>query len=165
MGRFLERADKTSRIIDVKYFILLPTMDAVGTAIDTLQWDALLRSASALDMYRKQYHQITPSNVAQFLFFDPDFPRSVKFCLRECDYSMHNITGTPPGSYSTLAERQVGILRSEIEYADITEIIQRGLHEYIDNFQLKLNKVGEAISDTFFAAQAPETITERKKVK
>jgi len=165
MGRFLERADKTSRILDVKYFIILPEVDYVGTAVDTLQWAALLRSASALDMYRKQYHQVTPSNVTQFLFFEPDFPRSVKYCLRECDTSMHDITGAPLGSYSTLAERQLGMLLAEIEYADVTEIIQAGLHEYIDTFQLKLNGVGDAISSSFFAAQLPETLTTRKRLR
>lgn len=165
MGRFLERADKTSRILDVKYFIILPEVDYVGTAFDTLQWAALLRSASALDMYRKQHHQITSSNVTQFLFFEPDFPRSVKYCLRECDKSMHDVTGAPLGSYSTLAERQMGMLLAEIEYADVTEILQAGLHEYIDTFQLKLNRVGDAISSSFFATQLPETLTTRKRIR
>jgi uncharacterized alpha-E superfamily protein len=165
MGRFLERADKTSRILDVKYFILLPRSDYVGTAYDALHWAALLRSASALDMYRKQFHEITPSNIAQFLFFESDFPRSVKYCLRECDTSIHDITGAPLGSYSTLAERQLGMLRAEIDYADVAEIIQTGLHEYIDTFQLKLNKVGDSISSSFFAAQPPKTLTTRKRAR
>lgn len=162
MGRFIERADKTSRILDVKYFVILPKVNYVGTAYDTLQWAALLRSASALDMYRKQYHQVTPSNVTQFLFFDPDFPRSVKYCLRSCDTSMHEITGAPIGSYSTTAERHLGILRAEIEYADVTEIIQAGLHEYIDTFQMKLNNVGSSISDSFFAMRPPDTLAIKK---
>ena len=107
MGRFIERADKTSRILDVKYFMILPRVDYVGTAYEALQWSALLRSASALDMYRKQYHQITPSNVTRFLFFNADFPRSVKYCLRSCDTSMHEITRAPIGSYSNAAERHI----------------------------------------------------------
>jgi uncharacterized alpha-E superfamily protein len=164
MGRFLERADKTSRILDMKYFIILPEADYVGTAFDTLQWAALLRSASALDMYRKRYKQISPSNIAQFLFFDPDFPRSVKYCLKKCDQSMHDITGAPRGSYSTPAERQLGMLQAEIEYADVDEIMQAGLHEYIDGFQLKLNRVGEAVANSFFATQRPETLIERKRI-
>jgi uncharacterized alpha-E superfamily protein len=64
MGRLLERADKTSRILDVKYFILLPSAEDVGTAVDTIQWSALLESASALEMYRKEYGRITPQDVA-----------------------------------------------------------------------------------------------------
>jgi uncharacterized alpha-E superfamily protein len=165
MGRFLERADNTSRILDIKYFIILPEVDYVGTAFDTLQWAALLRSASALDMYRKRYKQISPSNIAQFLFFDPDFPRSVRYCLKKCDQSIHDITGAPRGSYSTLAERQLGMLQAEIEYADVAEIIQNGLHEYIDNFQTKLNRVGEAVASSFFATQRPETLTTRKRIR
>lgn len=165
MGHLLERADKTSRILDVKYFILLPEVDYVGTAYDTLQWAALLNSVSALDMYRKQYHQITPSNIVRFLFFQPDFPRSVKYCLRECDMSLHAVTMTPPGGYSTLAERQLGMLRAEIEYADVNEIVQAGLHEYIDAFQLKLNKVGDAIMSSFFMAQMPETMTTSRRAR
>jgi uncharacterized alpha-E superfamily protein len=165
MGRLLERADKTSRILDVKYFIILPGVDYVGTAFDTLQWAALLRSASALDMYRKQYNQLSPGNITRFLFFDPYFPRSVKYCLRRCDISMHDITGTPMSSYSTLAERQLGMLQAEIEYADISEIMQSGLHEYIDNFQMKLNKVGDAIANSFFTMQHPEILIERKKIR
>ncbi len=164
MGRFLERADKTSRILDMKYFIILPEVDYVGTAFDTLQWAALLRSASALDMYRKRYKQISPSNITQFLFFDPDFPRSVRYCLKKCDQSMHDITGAPRGSYSTPAERQLGMLQAEIEYADVTEIMEAGLHEYIDNFQSKLNRVGEAVASSFFATQRPETLIERKRI-
>lgn len=165
MGRLLERADMTSRILDVKYFILLPKADYVNSAYDSLQWAALLMSASALDMYRKQYHQITPANIVQFLFFEPDFPRSVKFCLRECDTAMHDITETPLGSYSTPAERQLGILRAEIEYADVREIVETGLHEYIDTFQLKLNRVGDAISSTFFAAQIPEAFASKRRIR
>jgi uncharacterized alpha-E superfamily protein len=165
MGRLLERADKTSRILDVKYFMVLPQVDYVDSALDSLQWAALLRSASALDMYRKQYHRIAPSNIVRFLFFEPDFPRSVKYCLRECDTSMHDVTRTPLGSYSTMAERQLGMLRAEIEYADVEEIIQSGLHEYIDTFQLKLNKVGDAISNSFFATQASEIITIRRRTR
>src|SRR5688572_12348631 len=67
MGRLLERADKTSRLLDVKYFILLPSVNDVGTAIDTIQWSALLESASALEMYRKRHGRITPNDVADFL--------------------------------------------------------------------------------------------------
>ena len=68
-------------------------------------------------------------------------------------------------SYSTLAERQLGMLQAEIEYADISEIMQSGLHEYIDNFQMKLNKVGDAIASSFFTMQHPEILIERKKIR
>ena len=75
MARSIERADKTSRILDVKYFILLPSPTDVGTPYDDIQWAALLRSASALEMYRQRHGRITPANVVDFLILDRSFPR------------------------------------------------------------------------------------------
>src|ERR1700716_432927 len=80
LGRELERGDKTSRILDVKYFLLLPTVADVGTTFDDLQWAAVLRSASAFEMYRKRYGRIFPSDVVDFLLLDRDFPRAVQAC-------------------------------------------------------------------------------------
>ena len=74
MGRSIERADKTSRILDVKYFILLPSPADVGTPYDDIQWSALLRSASALEMYRQRHGRITPANVVRFFDSRSPFP-------------------------------------------------------------------------------------------
>jgi uncharacterized alpha-E superfamily protein len=154
MGRLLERADKTSRILDVKYFILLPSVGDIGTTIDTIQWSALLESASALEMYRKRHGKITPANVADFLILDREFPRAMHFCLLEAEQSLTAITGNRGGRIYTSAEQALGRLRSELNYSRIDEVIEQGLHEFIDNFQVKLNGVGEAIYETFFAPQA-----------
>src|SRR6476620_2149401 len=81
LGRLLERADKTSRILDVKYFLLLPKTSDVGTPLDIVQWSALLRSTSALDMYRAKHGRLAPKRIAEFLLLDPDFPRAVRHCL------------------------------------------------------------------------------------
>ena len=150
MGRLLERADKTSRILDVKYFMLLPNVAEVGTPLDTIQWSALLESASALEMYRKHYGRITPTNVAEFLMLDREFPRAMHFCLIKAEESLLAITGSMHGTFRTPAEQQLGRLRAELDYAHIDEIIRDGLHEFIDRFQTRLNQVGGAISDTFF---------------
>ena len=85
LGRMLERADKTSRILDVKYFILLPKVADVGTPFDDIQWLALLRSASALEMYRQRHGRISPVNVVNFLVLDREFPRAVLHCLTRCE--------------------------------------------------------------------------------
>jgi uncharacterized alpha-E superfamily protein len=151
MGRLVERADKTSRILDVKYFVLLPNVAEVGTPLDTIQWSALLESASALEMYRKRYGRITPTNVAEFLMLDREFPRAMHFCLLKAEESLLAITGSLHGTFRTPAEQQIGRLRSELDYAHIDEIIRDGLHEFIDGFQTQLNQVGEAISETFFS--------------
>lgn len=151
IGRLLERADKTSRILDVKYFILLPSVQDVGTTLDEIQWMALLRSASAYEMYRKRQHRITPTSVAEFLVLDADFPRSIRFCLLRAERSLHQITGTPAGTWRDPAERALGRLRSELEYLTIDDIIETGLHEFLNTLQTQLNDVGDKIFATYFA--------------
>jgi uncharacterized alpha-E superfamily protein len=154
LGRLLERADNTSRLLDVKYFLLLPSVEEIGGAVDDMEWSILLRSATALAMYRRRFGEITPDNVVDFLLLDPDFPRSVFFCIERAESSVHAITGTPPGSFRNPVERGVGQLRSGLAYAQVHDIISAGLHEFLDNFQGKLNRVGDAISETFFGWQS-----------
>ncbi|HVJ93235.1 MAG TPA: alpha-E domain-containing protein [Labilithrix sp.] len=151
LGRLLERADKTSRILDVKYFLLLPKPTDVGGPLDALQWGALLRSASAFEMYRKRHGGITPGKVVEFLLLDPRFPRSVRYCLNKAERSLHAITDSPMGTWTNSAERELGRLNAELSYAETKEILSRGLHEYIDNLQLRLNYVSQSVFDTFFA--------------
>ena len=153
LGRLLERADKTSRILDVKYYLLLPDPHDVGTPTDEIQWAALLKSASAFEMYRKRYGRIVPARVAEFLLLDRKFPRAVRYCLTKAERSLHAITESPIDMGQTSAERRLGRLRGELEYADVGEIVGGGLHEYLDALQTKLNGVGEAIHDSFFAAR------------
>lgn len=153
LGRHLERADKTSRILDVKYFILLPQVDYVGSPYDKLQWAAVLKSASALEMYRKRYHRIDPRQVANFLIFDIEFPRSIHYCLVEAEESLHNITGSPSSTFQNSAERALGRLRTDLDYSDIEEVFDVGTHQFLDNFQLKLNSVDDSIFAAFFASR------------
>jgi uncharacterized alpha-E superfamily protein len=153
MGRLIERADKTSRIVDVKYFILLPDPKDVGTSLDVVQWSALLKSASALEMYRRVYGRILPARVIDFLLLDRDFPRSIHYCVIKALDSLHMITGGTAGMYSSRVEQLLGRLRSEMDYMAIEDIIDRGLHEYIDSFQVRLNRVGEAVREEFFVAK------------
>jgi uncharacterized alpha-E superfamily protein len=168
LGRLLERADKTSRILDVKYFLLaappgdridskgenagaLPARPPIAT-LDETQWAALLKSASAFEMYRKRHGLIAPHKVVDFLMLERKFPRSILYCLTKAERSLHAITGTPLGASSDDgAERALGKLHAEFEFAVTQEILDRGLHEYLDGFQTRLNTVGEAIRTSFFA--------------
>lgn len=153
MGRLLERADKTSRILDVKYFILLPEPADVGTPLDIVQWSALLRSTSALAMYRRVFGRIAPEKVAQFLILDRHFPRSIRFCLVNAQESLHAITGAPVGTFRTAAEQRLGRLRAGMDYASIDEIITEGMHEFVDRFQTQLNEVDISIDECFFSVE------------
>jgi uncharacterized alpha-E superfamily protein len=157
LGRLLERADKTSRILDVKYFTLLPNIQDVGTTIDDLQWSAVLRSVSGFEMYRKRYHGITIRRVVEFLTLDPYFPRAIRFCIDHADESLHQIVGSAPGSYRNLAEQLLGRLKAELAYTDIQMIIKQGTHEFIDGLQTRLNEIGDAVHDTFFAMRPLES--------
>lgn len=156
VGRFVERADKTSRIVDVQYYLLLPEARDVGSTLDVVRWSALLKSASALQMYRRQHGKIVPAHVADFLILDREFPRSMHFCLINAQDSLRNITGSEVGTFRNMAEQRMGRLCSSMDYNGIENIIEHGLHEYIDNFQSQLNLVGAAIRDDFFITESQE---------
>ena len=155
LGRLLERADKTSRILDVKYYILLRSVDDVGTPLDDIQWAAVLRSASAFEMYRKRHGRISPKGVVEFMMLDREFPRAIHHCLTGARDSLHAISGTPLGSFRHPPEKLLGLLCSEFSYTSVEEIIGRGLHEYVDDFQNRLNHIGAGIFETFFAMKSP----------
>jgi uncharacterized alpha-E superfamily protein len=150
MGKLLERADKTTRLLDVKYFVLLPSAQWVGTPLDRIQWMALLKSASAYEMYRKYQHRIMPTQVAEFLILDRQFPRSIHFCLGQAEKCLHQITGTPIGTWCNTAERALGRLCSQLGYLTIEDIIEIGLHEFLNQLQAEINGVGDKIAGTFF---------------
>ena len=156
LARSLECADKTSRILDVKYFLLLPSPQDVGTPYDDIQWSALLRSASAFEMYRQRHGRIAPSRVVEFLILDQEFPRAVLYCLTKANESLHAISGSKLGGFSNSPEQRLGQLRSELAYTRADEIVAHGLHEFVDNLQRRLNLAGEAIHETFFAMRSLE---------
>ena len=151
IGRFLERADKTTRILDMKYFILLPDVTYVGTALDNIQWSALLRSASALEMYRKRYGRIEPRNVVDFLLLDREFPRTARYCVHQAEQSLRAITGSPPGTYLNGAEQRLGRLCAQLDFTSTPEILRTGLHEFLDDLQGSINEVDDAVHDAMYA--------------
>jgi uncharacterized alpha-E superfamily protein len=103
-------------------------------------------------MYRKRFGQVSPPRVVEFLLFSRRFPRSVRYCLRKAERSLHAITGSPIGTASSSAERALGRLSAELEYGEVREVLDSGLHRWLDDLQLKVNGVGNAIYETFFAA-------------
>jgi uncharacterized alpha-E superfamily protein len=132
---------------------LLPSVDAVGTPYDDIMWAAVLRSTSAFEMYRKRYQQISPDRIVEFLVLDREFPRAIKYCVVSAQASLHTISGTPVGSFSNSAEQHLGRVCADLNYIQVREIISRGLHEYLDNVQVRLNMVADAIHNSFFALQ------------
>ena len=149
-GKFLERADKTSRILDLKYHILLPSVTEVGGAVDAAQWQAVLRSASALGAYRR-FHvsDIVPRKVSEFLIFSETFPRSIRFCLGRLDHYLHELADTGQGQYRSVEERAFGKLLSDMRFLSIDDIINIGLHQYLENVQVVLDKIDDFIFQSF----------------
>ncbi|QSE96645.1 alpha-E domain-containing protein [Fulvivirga lutea] len=152
LGKYMERADKTSRILDVKYHFLLPSVADVGSPLDFLHWVALLKSVSAFNSYRRLYGNIKPDLIVNYLVLNRYFPRSVLFCLIEVEECLHAISESKHG-FSNAAEKAIGSLRSDLEFADINDIFDIGLHEYLDQLQLRLNSISDSIYDQYFKIQ------------
>lgn len=151
LGRFLERADKTSRIIDVKYFILLPQASDVGTSIDAIQWMAVLKSVSAYQMFWRRRTRIEPRDVVRFLLQDSEFPRSVRYCVRRAMRELGLIVDGMPGGRFPIEHFES--LRAALEGDGVDRILARGLHEFIDALQIGLNELHGEIHNTFFSLQ------------
>lgn len=160
IGRLLERADKTSRIVDVKCFLLNQSAKSAGGAIDEIQWAALLKSASAFEMYRKRHGRITPEDVVGFLLFETKFPRSIRYCLSKAERSLRAVTGNDGAAPRSIAETRLSALRDEMEATDAAAVLAGGLHEWLDDAQTKMNAVGGAIIEEFFA---PRAVSSREK--
>lgn len=148
LGTMLERADQTSRILDVKYYILLPDVSMIGLVLDTVQWNAVLKSVAGFEMFRKRYSSATPRDVADFLLLSEDFPRSLRYCLEQAEINLKNISF--PSKTNAASVRMLGKLRSELSFSTIDEIIAGGLHEKIEGIQQKLGELGSQIWQDFF---------------
>jgi uncharacterized alpha-E superfamily protein len=149
MGKMLERADKTARMLDVKYFLLLPQNETVDSPHDAVEWGAVLKSANAFEMYRKQFHRVNYRNVVQFLMLDAHFPRSMAFCVATASASLDKITEMT--GVAMRAQKEMAILHNSLSHTDTDAVLVSGLHDFIDIFQFNLNVVDQSIYDSFFS--------------
>ncbi|MGA8050588.1 MAG: alpha-E domain-containing protein [Burkholderiales bacterium] len=146
LGTFLERADNTARILDVKYHILLPAVEDVGGALDYYQWTALLRSVSAFETYRALYRdQIFPIKVAELLVLERRMPRSLAACLEQINLSLERIHG----EHDHAVKRLAGELLARLTHSDIEEIFQAGLHEFLTGCLADFTELGNRIQRAY----------------
>lgn len=155
LGYQLERADKTSRILDVRYFLLLPMNHTGSEQLDVVQWAALLESTGALQMYRRTWGPIQPSRVVDFLVLSPTFPRSLRFCVQAAETTLRAISGNTSTEPQNYAEKLVAETTRQLESLTAEQIMETGLHPFIDKFQTTLNNIGAAVSSTYFQITAP----------
>jgi len=156
----LERAEKATRILDVKYFLLLPSAEDVGGSVDVLGWEALLRSVSGLTMYRQQWKKVSAHNVLDFLLFDKYFPRAVLHCLIKAEQTVQMLSAESSKDdlrYANIAAKEIGQILARVRFTSIDEVLRIGPHEFMNELQVSLNQVGDAVFKSFFnGASSPE---------
>lgn len=157
IGKFLERADKTSRILDVKYFTLHQRLRDVDTPFDDLLWSAVLRSTCSFEMYRKRYHALTVERIVDFLVLDRKFPRAMRFSVQQVRNSLSEIAGPVEDEHNEVV-RKADELLEKFATTDAQSIIDHGVHEFTDALQQALNVIGGEVHETYFASKSfPET--------
>ena len=155
VGVFLERADMTSRIVDVKYFLQLPEERGVGSALDRAQWRQVLRSASALEAYRKQRQGLLRvDGVVDMLMFEEDFPRSVAFCIGRLLAEFEEAAGRTAPERKLGALKEIMLLNLDLKSANAGDVIIDGMHEFIDRTQARLAAVSDRLSSDIFRPAA-----------
>lgn len=151
LGKFVERADKTSRFLDVKYFNSVPKIEKRDSPQSLLIWSAVLKSVSAFNMYRQQYRNLKPEYIANFLIKDRRFPRSLYYSVQQAEHCLYEISGRRiSDGFSNEAEKIISRLRNELDFTDISDIYPKDLHNFLDGFQSKNNKLAKAIYSTYF---------------
>ena len=151
MGKYLERACQTARILDVKYHMLLPTPDLVNTPIDNAHWTAILKSCSGYEPFHKQRQSFEAGTaIADFLIFDPIFPRSVQRCLLYCQEASYKISGRKRNELGNEAERRLENLIAWLRLATIDDFVKAGLHESLTSVINTIHEIGDAIRRTYF---------------
>ena len=157
LGRYLERADQTTRLVDVKYHTLLPSPQDVGSGIDLSQWNALLRSAAGYHAYRRVHPRgIEPSKVAEFLVLNSRFPRSVRYCVGEISTLLSQLMFTFQLTRGEPVAKAVDAVHKRLEDTDIEGIITHGMHEYLDAVQLDLMAVAQTLGYAYFGVTEEE---------
>ena len=155
LGRYIERADKTSRFLDIAYFNYSNTkVKKIVDPNDLLVWAAVLKSVSAFNMYRQQYKSLNQESIIDFLIKERDFPRAICYSIKKAEYSLYRISGArPQDSYTNSAEKAISQLKHEIDFTEISDIIKFGLHEYLNEFQTKNNNIDDEVFKVYFDSE------------
>jgi uncharacterized alpha-E superfamily protein len=148
IGTFIERADNTSRILDVKYYVLLPSVSAVGSSLDNVQWESILRSVSAHRSYSWVYEpDYRPANIADFLILNGQMPRSLAYCYEKIVANLGYLSrqyGERLAAHDT-----ADAILATLQNGNVKDIMDKGLHEFLDDFVSQNNRLGAEISNGY----------------
>ena len=146
LGTFIERADNTARILDVKYHLLLPRDEGVGGAVDYYQWTSILRAVSAVRAYQWVYRtEVKPWNIADLLILRPEMPRSLRACYDQIDMALAEISESHSGRRGE-CHRLAGAMAAQLRFARVEDVFGRGLHEYLTDVIERTTQLGAEIS-------------------
>jgi uncharacterized alpha-E superfamily protein len=150
LGKFLERADKTLRVLDIQYHLLHEMNNPVDLPLSSLQWAAVLRSCSAYEAYQRLYvGRVEPERVVEFLLLHPSFPRSVRFALESAAQALAAVEGANPGRPLGKADRILGRVVADLRYGQLDEILGGDLHAFLGGAQERCVEVSRAIQEQY----------------
>ena len=145
LGLHVERADNTARILDVKYYVLLPSISWVGSSMDNYQWESILRSVSAHRSYRWVYDAAyKPTNIAEFLILSRRMPRSLAFCYRMIDESLEGLANDYSNRHASHDMCEATL--SRLKRMTIKDVLDEGLHEFLTDFLVRTNNLGDQVA-------------------
>lgn len=151
LGLAIERADNTSRLLDVKYHVLMPRHDPIGGGLDHAQWDSILRAASALRAYQHIYRDaVKPRQVIDLLVLNPEMPRSIRACYDEIAAALGALSAFYGGRTGE-SQRIAGSTHARLKFTTVDEIITFGLHEFLEDMVARTARIGAAIQDQYMA--------------
>lgn len=150
LGRFVERADKTLRILDIQYHLLSDLTNPADISLSTLHWAAVLKSCRAYEPYQRRHvGRIEPERVVEFLLQEDSFPRSVRFSLEQLARSLHAIESPLGRRPLSKADRLLGLMRAELTYQPIAQILATDLHAFLSGLIDRISQVSRAVQDQY----------------
>jgi len=156
IGKTIERADQTTRLVDIKYHRLTPNIEHSHMPVDARQWNGLLRSASAYHAFRRIHPRgMNPIEIVGFILLNPAFPRSALHCVRRTETLLSDLKSRYRLRGGVMAQETLDELRVALESHPIDEVINRGVHNYLDWTQRQLNTVSVEMGYDFFGDERP----------
>jgi uncharacterized alpha-E superfamily protein len=150
LGKYLERAEKTLRVLDVQYYLLHDLTDPADLPLANLQWAAVLRSCRAYETFQRLYGgRVEPEHVVEFLLLHADFPRSVRFCLESAARALMAIEGLSPGRGLSEADRQLGLVLGELKFRELDQILNDDLHAFLGGALERCARTSGAVQNRY----------------
>lgn len=152
LGRAIERADKTTRILDLQSYMLTAETQVEFGEGQIFLGLALLKATSAHEMFNQAYSKITVENILEFLLLSRSFPRAIIASLLQIEFALRCLAGEQKGFFINAAQKKVQRLLLETRHIDVGTLVGGGLNAYLDNLQVRLNEIGIEITNTYFIA-------------